>query len=233
MLTATAHVKIVRIVRCVTVWIALKDLHQMARYPTGRDFWVAYKGIHTKPTFLADEGDGQGPLRQIAYRYVKEWRGCVDAGSNVGMWTRNLMQDFDTVHCFEPNPVFIECWQKNIPSDQNAILYQVGLGEKDSSALFDSPLDQKLQREPGGVKIRTLDSYELKQIDFIKIDVDGYEDLLLQGAKETISNNTPVINIEMKTSKRPDVVRISSKILKNLGYQLQIRTRSDEVWTKS
>ena len=77
-------------------------------YPTGRDFWVAYKGQHTEPTFHKDEGDGQGPLRQIAYNYVKQWRGCIDAGANVGMWTRNLMNDFDTVHCFEPNPVFVE-----------------------------------------------------------------------------------------------------------------------------
>ena len=80
--------------------------------------------------------------------------------------------------------------------------------------------------------IKTMDSYQLEQIDFIKIDVDGYEDLLLQGAKETIANNSPVINIEMKTSKRPDVVRISSKILTDLGYSRRIRTRSDEVWTK-
>jgi len=202
-------------------------------YPTGRDFWVAYKGSHTKPTFMKDEGDGQGPLRQIAYRYVQDWRVCVDAGANVGMWTRNLMQDFDTVHCFEPNPVFIECWNKNIPADQNAVLHEVGLGEKNSSASFDSPLDQKLQRSPGSIKIKTLDSYELTNVDFIKIDVDGYEDLLLQGAEETIANNSPVINIEMKQTKRPDVVKVSRKILHDLGYNMRIRTRSDEVWAKS
>ena len=205
----------------------------MANYPSGRDFWVAYKGIHAKPTFLKDEGDGQGPLRQIAYRYVKDWRGCVDAGSNVGMWTRNLMRDFDTVHCFEPNPVFVECWNKNIPKDQNAFLYEVGLGEKNSSATFNAPLDQRLQRSPGEIAIKTMDSYQLEQIDFIKIDVDGYEDLLLQGAKETIANNSPVINIEMKATKRPDGVSISRKILTDLGYSRRIRTRSDEVWTKS
>ena len=172
-------------------------------------------------------------MRQIAYRYVKDWRGCVDAGSNVGMWTRNLMRDFDTVHCFEPNPVFVECWNKNIPKDQNAFLYEVGLGEKNSSATFNAPLDQRLQRSPGEIAIKTMDSYQLEQIDFIKIDVDGYEDLLLQGAKETIANNSPVINIEMKATKRPDVVSISRKILTDLGYSRRIRTRSDEVWTKS
>ena len=202
-------------------------------YPTGRDFWVAYKGRHTEPTFQKDEGDGQGPLRQIAYSYVKQWRTCVDAGANVGMWTRNLMQDFETVHCFEPNPVFIECWRKNIPADKNAILHEVGLGETESTANFALPLDQKLQREPGSIKIRTLDSYELDNIDFIKIDVDGYEDLLLKGAKETLANNDPVINIEMKRSKRREVCRVAENILRKLGFRPQKRTNSEEVWIKS
>ena len=203
------------------------------QYPTGRDFWVAYKGIHTEPTLLLDEGDGQGVYRQIAYKFVKRWRGCIDAGANVGMWTRNLMQDFETVHCFEPNPVFIECWRKNIPADKNAILHEVGLGETESTANFALPLDQKLQREPGSIKIRTLDSYELDNIDFIKIDVDGYEDLLLKGAEETLANNDPVINIEMKRSKRPEVCKVSEKILRKLGFRPRKRTNSEEVWIKS
>ena len=202
-------------------------------YPTGRDFWVAYNGQHTEPTFLKDEGDGQGPLRKIAYKYVKQWRTCVDAGANVGMWTRNLMQDFKHVHCFEPNPVFIECWNKNIPADQNAVLHEVGLGEAESTANFEQPLHQKLQRSPGDIKIKTLDSFHLDAVDFIKIDVDGYEDLLLQGAQQTIASNCPVINIEMKKSKRPNVVKISQQILGSLGYKMQIRTKSDEVWIKS
>lgn len=197
------------------------------------DFWVAYKGQHTEPTFIKNEGDDQGPLRQIAYKHVKQWRGCVDAGANVGMWTRNLMQDFETVYCFEPNPVFIECWHKNIPADKNAILHEVGLGDTESTDNFALPLDQQLQRKPGSIKIKTLDSYELNDIDFIKIDVDGYEDLLLKGAKETLANNDPVINIEMKRSKRPEVCEVAEKILRQLGFRPRKRTNSEEVWIKS
>ena len=203
------------------------------QYPTGRDFWVAYKGIHTEPTLLLDEGDGQGVYRQIAYKFVKRWRGCIDAGANVGMWTRNLMQDFETVHCFEPNPVFIDCWKRNIPADKNAILHEVGLGETESTANFALPLDQKLQREPGNVPIRTLDSYELLNIDFIKIDVDGFEDLLIKGAKETLANNDAVINIEMKRSKRKKVCVRVQKTLRKYGYRIRKRTNNEEVYVKS
>ena len=202
-------------------------------YPTGRDFWVAYDGQHTGPTFRKDEGDGQAQLRREAYKHVHSWRGCVDAGANVGMWTRSLMQDFEQVYCFEPNPIFIECWKKNIPTDQNAVLHEVGLGDTKHTATFKKPLSQQLDRTPGEIQIETLDSFELTDIDFIKIDVDGYEDLLVKGARETIAMNTPVINIEMKRAKRPGIVRVAEDILKKLGYKLKIRTKSDEVWLKT
>ena len=201
-------------------------------YPTGNDFWVAYNGQHTKPTFIENAGDGQSELRREAYKHIKSWRGCVDAGANVGMWTRYLMQDFEQVHCFEPNPVFIECWRKNTPADQNAVLHEVGLGDSEHTATFTQPLAQLLDRTPGDIQIRTLDSFELVDIDFIKIDVDGYEDLLVKGAQETIAQNLPVINIEMKRSKRPGIVRVAEDTLKKLGYKLKIRTKSDEVWLK-
>jgi FkbM family methyltransferase len=202
-------------------------------YPTGKDFWVAYNGQHTQPTFVKDAGDGQSELRREAYSHIKSWRGCIDAGANVGMWTRNLMKDFEIVHCFEPNPIFVECWKKNIPHDQNAILHEFGLGDVESTATFHEPLHQMLDRTPGSIHIKTLDSFELTNIDFIKIDVDGYEDLLMKGAVETVANNSPVINIEMKRAKRPHVVRVAEDILKKLGYKIKKRTRSDEVWLKS
>ena len=104
------------------------------------------------------------------------------------------------------------------------------MGKKETTANFDRPLAQKLERRPGRVHIKTLDSYALTDIDFIKIDVDGYEDLLVKGAKETIANNKPVINIEMKRWKRPKVVRVAATILKSLGYAKKLRTKSDEIW---
>ena len=202
-------------------------------YPTGRDFWVAYSGQHTEPTFVENAGDGQSELRGEAYKHITSWRGCVDAGANVGMWTRNLMKDFKKVYCFEPNPIFAECWKKNIPADQNAVLYEVGLGDSEHTATFAKPLNQILSRTSGSIWIKTLDSFELTGIDFIKIDVDGYEDLLMKGAVETIANNSPVINIEMKRTKRPHVVQDAEDVLKKLGYICKKRTKSDDVWLES
>jgi hypothetical protein len=48
-----------------------------------------------------------------------------------------------------------------------------------------------------------------------------------------IANNSPVINIEMKRTKRPGIVGVAEDVLKKLGYTCKKRTRSDEVWLKS
>ena len=46
--------------------------------------------------------------------------------------------------------------------------------------------------------VTTLDSFNLKNISFIKIDVEGYELNLLKGAFNTIEKNKPLIFIEKK-----------------------------------
>lgn len=42
----------------------------------------------------------------------------------------------------------------------------------------------------------TLDSFCFEDVDFIKIDVEGYELLVLEGADKTIANNRPIVQVE-------------------------------------
>jgi len=194
-------------------------------------FWVLYSH-NTQPTLHTEAGkDGQPLQRNAALEYVKEWRVCLDIGSNVGQWTRPLAQKFDSVVCFEPNPNFRECFKKNI-SEHNVVLWPYGLSDTEhkASQQYNSTV---LSREAGDIDCRTLDSFGLTNIDFMKIDVDGFELPLLMGAKETLTRNNPVVNIEMKRDKRRSVTEKCDAILKDLGYQFQKRTKSDEIWIKS
>ena len=199
-------------------------------YPTNYSFWVSYKGHQNLPTFLKDAGPGQEPQRETALGYVKKWNTCIDIGSQFGFWTRPLLKKFKTVHCFEPNTLFRECFLKNIPLD-NVTLHPYGLSNNEHTA-HQSKDGQVLSTKEGSVQCRTLDSFKLDNVDFIKIDVDGFEHKVLVGAKQTITKFNPVINIEMKRMKRPLVVHNCSNFLKKRGYKMVKRVKSDEVWIK-
>ena len=194
------------------------------------NFWVLY-GNHTEPTYLEDAGPGQQAQRDSALSQVKKWRVCLDIGSNIGQWTRPLCKKFQSVVCFEPNPNFRQCFEKNI-TEKNVVLWPYGLSDKEHKAKQDFNSTQ-LQNEDGDIDCRTLDSFGLTNVDFVKIDVDGFEVPLLNGAKQTLMKNNPVINIEMKRDKRSNVVRKCESILKDLGYKFIKRTKSDEIWVKS
>ena len=198
--------------------------------PNENSFWVLYRQ-HTEPTYLEDAGNGQRPQRDSALQYVKNWRVCLDIGSNVGEWTRPLAKKFDSVICFEPNPNFRECFKRNI-TETNVILWPYGLSDREHRAQqdFNSTV---LKQGEGDIECRTLDSFGLTNVDFVKIDVDGFEVPLLEGARDTLSKNTPVINIEMKRDKRTHIVKQAEDILRDLGYQFKKRTKSDEVWLKT
>jgi len=198
--------------------------------PNENSFWVLYRH-HTQPTYLEDAGDGQQAQRDAALAYVKQWRVCLDIGSHVGEWTRPLAKRFTSVICFEPNPNFRECFNRNI-TETNVVSWPYGLSDREHQAQqdFNSTV---LKQGEGDIQCRTLDSFGLTNVDFVKIDVDGFEVPLLEGARDTLTRNTAVINIEMKRDKRLDTVKRAEAILRDLGYRHEKRTKSDEVWLKT
>ena len=202
-------------------------------YPTNYSFWVAYEQHQYLPTFLKDAGPGQEPQRKTALSYVKKWNTCIDIGSQFGFWTRPLLKKFKTVHCFEPNPLFRECFLKNIPLD-NVTLHPYGLSSQEQSIHKATHKLVNFRWCDGQevIECKSLDSFKIKNVNFIKIDVDGFEDKVLQGAKQTIKKFNPVINIEMKRMKRSLIVHNCSNFLKKRGYRRVKRVKSDEVWIK-
>ena len=205
--------------------------------PEANSFWVLY-GQHTEPTYIEDGGNGQQAQRDYGLEHVKEWRTAIDVGANVGEWTRPLAKKFAKVICFEPNPNFRECFNRNI-HEPNVELHPYGLSSHEHTVTqgFNAThLNGRIgdtNPQDGDIQCKTLDSFNLTHVDYIKIDVDGFEVPVLKGAAITLQKNSPVINIEMKKTKRPEIVAKAQKILHRWGYRFQGRTRSDEIWLKS
>jgi hypothetical protein len=54
-----------------------------------------------------------------------------------------------------------------------------------------------------GVEVRTLDSFNLPDIGFLKIDAEGHELAVLHGARETITTNRPIVFVESEARHAP------------------------------
>lgn len=146
----------------------------------------------------------QSGARDTSLKYIKNKRTAIDIGANVGLWSRPLAEVFDNVICFEPVKLFCECWHKNM-AGKNAMLYEVALGNEVTTVKMVITEENMGQTHvdpnnigKGDIPMTMLDAYSFANVDYIKIDCEGYELPILQGAKNTILANKPTIVIEQK-----------------------------------
>ena len=84
----------------------------------------------------------------------------------------------------------------------------------------------------GSINLRTLDSYNFQNVDIIKIDVEGFEIPVLNGAKQTILSQQPVIQIEGNDSgKKYGRSKIDIfNLLVSWGMKRVIKKWPDQIW---
>lgn len=145
----------------------------------------------------------QQPVRLRSLQHVKNKRTALDIGANVGLWSRDLVKYFDQVIAFEPVAMFRECLEKNVTAS-NISVESVALGDSEGQVrmIITEGNTGHTHVDPastnGDTRIIRLDSLNLQNVDYIKIDCEGFEYRVLQGAKETIQRCRPVVVIEQK-----------------------------------
>ena len=69
------------------------------------------------------------------------------------------------------------------------------------------------------VKSRCLDEYEFSNVGFIKIDVEGHEHEVLEGAMRTIKKNMPNLLVEMEEKHNKIPIDEQIRSIEGLGYK--------------
>lgn len=152
-----------------------------------------------------------GPTYQL-HKYlacmplIKNFRRAVDVGAHCGLWSRVMARCFTMVSAFEPVLEHRICFDENLRGAANITLHACALGEREGLVTLHtgqaSSGDTYVQKDgEHGANLRTLDSFDLLPIDFLKIDCEGYEKFVLMGGEKTIRRDKPCIIVEQKPGK--------------------------------
>ena len=68
------------------------------------------------------------------------------------------------------------------------------------------------------VDVRTLNSFALKDVQFVKVDVEGSELEVLEGARETIQRDHPGLLLELLSGTYKDPLAVTREVCEKYGY---------------
>ena len=118
----------------------------------------------------------------------------------MGFWSNWLAHHFAEVEAFEPQPILQECLRANVAA-ANLRLHPAALGNRDGAVAgaFDprnTGMSHVVDDPRGEIRLARLDDYAFAGVDFIKLDAEGYELFVLEGALDTLRRNRPLLLVE-------------------------------------
>lgn len=183
-------------------------------------------------------GDYEKAEMEILKLFLKKDNTFIDIGANIGIYTLNaskLIGENGIVISFEPftrnhNTLVNHISLNNL---QNIKVEKLAVGEKNGVVnLYYDESEKNLGMVTAGiiesgikeeVKMVSLDSYlensSIAKIDFIKIDVEGFEYSVLKGMKDTLEKYHPTLLVEISEEKGNDNHTLISQYLKSLSYR--------------
>jgi len=165
-----------------------------------------------------------------------------DIGANCGFYT--VLVNYFTggraqIHTFEPTAYIVELLEKNTRGMQNVFINEMAVFS--SSGILDFYLDEKFSvgntviasenRKKVSVLSIALDDYcMVKGIrpTFLKIDVEGSEGEVIQGAINTIKKFKPIIALEI-WKERNESHKKATRELFSLGYEMYMINNDGEL----
>lgn len=151
---------------------------------------------------------------------------AIDAGANVGSYSYWIARSASEVVAFEPQPRLAK--RLTHSGIRGLTVHNCALSDTGGVAELHVPPPshqgeaslRALEVEASAIQVplATVDSFELSDVGFFKIDVEGHEEPLLHGAEATLKRSDASIYIEIEERhNRGGVSRIASW-LADLGY---------------
>ncbi len=163
----------------------------------------------------------------------------VDIGSNSGHFTNVLSKISQKVYSFEPIKYLYKS-QKKIFKNKNVKVFNYALGEKKITKKFYIPRNNDPEssfvikkKNSDEILINILPADILLKnynIDFIKIDVEGYEGKVVKGLKNLIKKNKTVFLIEIEKRHNKNYIQIFDFFIKK-NYEIYYLNKKNKKLT--
>ena len=180
---------------------------------------------------------------KLLSREIKKGMTCLDVGSNIGYYAlleSKIVETDGRVIAIEPSPQNFQHLKKNleIQNIKNVDAYNFAASDKngevnflvykESNGSFTIP-DGEETDIPGDiikVQSKTIDTFleelSINHVDFVRMDVEGYESHILQGMTNTIKKSKPIFQIEVHASLLGyEATRKFLNDFKKYGYEVK------------
>lgn len=182
--------------------------YKVCSVPRQGDFYIETDKDGIK-SFLARGKPWEPGVDELIYHYTKPGTIALDIGAHIGTHTIALSRAVGKdglVIAFEPQEKICRelCMNMRLNNCTNVIPVHCALGERNGEVTLFTPL----AINQGGtylsdegdevVDLRRLDDFKIRNISFVKMDVENYERMVLDGAWETFMASRPVIMLEIQ-----------------------------------
>jgi FkbM family methyltransferase len=191
--------------------------------------WFRFKFLKYKYT-----NRGEPELRLIRH-LVEPGSTVLDIGASIGMYAAEMARYADKVIAFEANPV-VAAFARSV-ARRNVEVINAALSSSVGKSTLTIPLNHKGRavtelasiesKQPPGASIvtvevetRRLDEFPISNCSFIKIDVEGHEEAVLDGASALIAAQRPVLMIELVEAFNPGVIARVAERYAALSYDV-------------
>jgi FkbM family methyltransferase len=172
----------------------------------------------------------------ILHLIVPRNRGSVDVGANLGSYTRRLSKLTPFVHAYEPDTQTAQLLQsaglpnvtvhnKAVSDEIGQINYRVPIVDGHRVVSIAAVAKTFNGKEFNGkefveqkVPKTTLDKLADEDIGFVKIDVEGHELEVLNGARRLFREQQPIVLIEAEDKHRSNAVNDVKEYFRSIDY---------------
>lgn len=167
--------------------------------------------------------------------FLRSKNHAIDVGARHGCFTRALLNEgFKKVTSFELVSHFREAFLKNVDT-RNIDFFNIGLYDTNTRIKFEGRAGKGISQinVPYGQTVYSLDCFDFKELDLLKIDVDGCDRQILRGARNLINKFKPVVHIEtedIQLKHDPEnlekIEDIYQWLLDDEGYKVGVQGRN-------